>query len=77
MLTSELKLLTGEPDIHKTAEALKVIHKSGKLSTKCIDLLTKVSKKSTLQAFHKRKTGNRRVSVLVDSEMGCRRKTGH
>jgi hypothetical protein len=51
LLTAGSELFTKEGDIHKPITARKVIHNFGKLLTNCIDLLTKMSKKSTLQLF--------------------------
>jgi hypothetical protein len=55
LLTSGPKLFAIERDIHKAPAGSEVIHNFGKLFTNCIDLLTKVSKKSTLQPFPERK----------------------
>ena len=67
LLTSGPRLFATRRDIHKAASASKVIHNFGKLFTKCIDLLTKVSKKSTLQTFTKRKFRKALGEVLMGS----------
>ena len=54
LLTRRPKLFSKNGDIHKGRPNRKVIHSFGKLSTKCIDLLTKVSKKTTLRMYPER-----------------------
>ena len=73
LLTSVTKLFAKERDINKAPPISKVIHIFGKLFTKCIDLLTKVSKKSTLQTYPERKWRK----ALRDVLMGCRQKADH